>query len=474
MKRYIICIIIAASFSCLSRAQNPIEAAFHVTLNNDSVMVFGAPESNTYRFVGGRGNVWNDLRYHFEMVEVANLDVYCFVSAKTFSTAMVKFVSKENSYCVEAGIQIAREPNVMNADTVVSSERWDYIEERIDLSNVSFPCRILNQNFVSAMAQKGLTVEWIVSGLEYLGTYYIRPYVIFQDGNVMFGGEEKIDMPKTRNGFIANQADMYTLMGEDILVSNNSIDAFINQHLDTLGQVSTETRFGTIAALKQCLGKAQMETLRGRSKVEECVDGNLYVFSEPLPEDVVTHLWNYLTSDFEMQPTIDNLQTNSFWTNYNSTSLQFMSCDESLGVPYNSYLYASPTSSTRNTEFALNIDKALLPVPHEIEIVFAPSLTDDTPFLPTQARFAWYEYDSEHSSFPTSGAYQFRDETGSRNFVFGDSVRCDTVLMTYYPSKMTVKNMLQFSSYVTTSQRNTYTKHMRVAKISVRLKKEDE
>ena len=159
------------------------------------------------------------------------------------------------------------------------------------------------------------------------------------------------------------------------------------------------------------------------------------------------------------------LETGTDWTNQQATSISVRSSSAD-SISGSGMAIFSAASSTRNTEFSYQIPNTLSGK-YDIYVRFLPYQTYGTDtthvYLPSKFRAALFER-SKTGAMPTSATYSFRTPDGSRNFVTNPYV-IDTVYIgtyefanSYYSTTPGV--YFQLSSYVTTSERSSYTKDM--------------
>lgn len=162
------------------------------------------------------------------------------------------------------------------------------------------------------------------------------------------------------------------------------------------------------------------------------------------------------------------LQTGEKWTNANATTW-FSKSTTADSISGGGYMIFNASSSTRNTEFSYDVPRTLSGT-YDIYVRFLPyqaAYPEDTLHtnLPVQFRAGLFER-NEKGTMPESGAYQFRNPAdGGRNFLTNPNCIDEVYIGSYtfkdcYHNTSTVGAYFQLSSYVTSSQKDKYTKNM--------------
>lgn len=194
---------------------------------------------------------------------------------------------------------------------------------------------------------------------------------------------------------------------------------------------------------------------------EECSNGQIYHVSE-YPYTIYDSFVRKLTREAEY-----DVQSGDKWTSTSSTSWTNMSSTAD-SVSGSGYLYITPTTSTRQTQIAVELP-GYFATTYDIYLRVLPqtvrSDADASSILPCRFRANLYERKPDGEMEEKSATYQFKTADGSRNFET-NAYRVDTVYLgrytfaNCYRQTTTTGAYLQLESYVTTSQRSNYTKEM--------------
>lgn len=194
---------------------------------------------------------------------------------------------------------------------------------------------------------------------------------------------------------------------------------------------------------------------------EECSNGQVYHVSE-YPYTIYDSFVRKLSREAEY-----DVQSGDKWTSTTSTSWTNMSSTAD-SVSGSGYLYITPTTSTRQTQIAVELP-FYFATTYDIYLRILPQTVRDdvdaSSILPCRFRANLYERKADGEMEEKSATYQFKTADGSRNFET-NAYRVDTVYLGRYTFANCYKQVnttgayLQLESYVTTSQRSNFTKEM--------------
>lgn len=200
----------------------------------------------------------------------------------------------------------------------------------------------------------------------------------------------------------------------------------------------------------------------------ECSNGTLYKVDE-YPFTIYDSFYRKIKLEGERSSAIADDGNNS-WTNPSTTGWTLRSNSDADSISGGSYLYIYPTTSSRQTDIAYEIPSTLSGS-YDIYVKLLPQsvyYTDSATIaasLPCQFRANIFERDTIQGTMPTRATYSFRNpEDNSRNYQ-NDPFRVDSVYLGNYTFSncylgTSAGVMLQLESYVTSSNRNKYTKEM--------------
>lgn len=198
----------------------------------------------------------------------------------------------------------------------------------------------------------------------------------------------------------------------------------------------------------------------------ECSNGLLYT-TDAYPYDIYNSFYREIKIEGE---SMGNLETGESWTDMSNTSFATYSKSEADTISGHAFMYVSAPNPARQTLFAYSIPNTLSGK-YDIYIRMLPqsvNVTDSATLaksLPAQFRVSLYERDAKGVMPTTRATYTFRNPVdGNRNY-HNDPYKIDSVYIGQYDFTDCYLNttsgvLLQFESYVTSSQRNSYTKDM--------------
>jgi uncharacterized surface protein with fasciclin (FAS1) repeats len=244
-------------------------------------------------------------------------------------------------------------------------------------------------------------------------------------------------------------------------------DLFFNMSESMNGKTQNDSLFSTVYSRRTWEYNKYLKPFSAGGILDsyqnkfDCSNGTMYTMNE-IPNTKYDNFFKKIVVEAEE---IRYLETGTDWTNSQSTSFSIRS-SAADSISGSGMTVFSAASSTRNTEFAYQIPNTLSGK-YDIYVRFLPYQaygTDTTHvYLPSKFRAALYERDKT-GTMPKSATYSFRTPEGSRNFVTNPYV-IDTVYIGTYEFansfySTTPGVYFQLSSYVTTSERSSYTKDM--------------
>ena len=212
-------------FICMvASAQNPVVKVFKVeyrtAAGNDTIIEVSTIGNNGFGFIGSKG-IWthyNETIEDFETFEAENRDVCLYVGKVDDQSANIKAYFSDaigKSDFESFGYCISKTPNPQVSDNSMQISNYNGI---LDLSNFyqiyGEGCYTLN------IAQNEIATSVItVKGLSYINTYYIRSYVKFRNGFIMYSGEKSLTALKTKAAVLAAEEELdNSLLFEDSIV----------------------------------------------------------------------------------------------------------------------------------------------------------------------------------------------------------------------------------------------------------------
>ena len=141
-------------------------------------------------------------------------------------------------------------------------------------------------------------------------------------------------------------------------------------------------------------------------------------------------------------------------------------CADSLGLPDNTYLYATPSTTSAQPYIAFNMPKTLLTgYNHTLRITMAPETHDDVTPQPNQFRVNIY-FTDKNGSWPINRSMTLRNPVDNApNFV------SSATEVTVFDIPIDVNNMtdimVQIQSYVSKAQTKTYSRSLRIANVEI-------
>ncbi len=477
MKIKIVLALMFAVFSMVTSAQNPIEKIFKVEFltadGKDSIIEVSKLTTNSFNFIGNKGEVqiYNEATGEWETVEEENKDIYMNVTKVDGFNANISAdfsdVVKKLSF-EEFGCCISKSPAPEIADTAFVRGGYSIL---LNLSEF-FKDDDKGGFTINIDRDKIDKFEIGLKNLEYITTYYVRPYIKLSNGFIMYGGEKSFTTLKTKAAALAgdeNVGSRYFLMEDSVVFTKEALQGLFDKETE----ITNELWYGMIQDLEFVLNsmvdEEKAELRKKTDKTIKCIDGNLHLVSK-LPAKLIEHFKEYFVSGAEFSP-IGNVKEvkNTF-----AEGVDTVYCDESMGVPYNSYLRVIGLTSTSQQSISIYIPKYMHNREYGIYAVFVHPDTVNP--LPNYFQTRIYQL-KESEKYSVEGSYKLcfsQDEitTDASNSV-------DTVFIGKYTFTGTPNATIEFRNMVRRNSNKVnydeiYNRVLNIAKIYIVPVKEDE
>lgn len=294
-----------------------------------------------------------------------------------------------------------------------------------------------------------------------------------------------------------NDSDVDTQL--PLYIGNLPVVAFIHDHSDVIEENIQASYNSVLWSLEHYLTEEDKIELRRLGTSHFIIsDGDTsyyYVFNEKLPTDIAESLWSKIKADKEIQATVESstfdllnytgdssldskyegieLDKSEFIQPSTCTLCEQVNTDASFGIPYNSYLSLRPQQSDDNQiDVCINLRTVLLPLPYEVELVFAPDVVEHTDTLPSVVNISMCHHNGEDMDAIsiTEKTDMVNPQNGEKDFVIANSGECVSVKFDWTPDYMLHQAFLKVNSNVDSLQLSKYQKDFRLSKISLRLK----
>ena len=283
-------------------------------------------------------------------------------------------------------------------------------------------------------------------------------------------------------------------------ISSNTVDAFIHDHSDVIEENIWASISSVYWAMDHYLTNEEKNELkRLGEEIFNISWGDTtyaYSFNEKLPPNIAESLWSRMRADKEIQATVESStfdllnykgdpSLNSKYVGvdlYMSEYIQPSTCtlyeqvntDDSFGIPYNSYLSLRPQQVDDNQiDVCIYLKTVLLPLPYEVELLFAPDVVEHTDTLPSVVNISMGHHDKGVMDTVdiTEKTEMVNPQNGSKNFAIANSGKCVSVKFDWTPDYMLRDVFLKVNSNVNPMlQGKSIQKDFRLSKISLRLK----
>lgn len=295
-----------------------------------------------------------------------------------------------------------------------------------------------------------------------------------------------------------NDSDVDTQL--PLYIGNLPVVAFIHDHSDVIEENIQASYNSVLWSLEHYLTEEDKIELRRLGTSHFIIsDGDTsyyYVFNEKLPTDIAESLWSKIKADKEIQATVKSstfdllnytgdssldskyegieLDKSEFIQPSTCTLCEQVNTDASFGIPYNSYLSLRPQQSDDNQiDVCFYLRTVLLPLPYEVELVFAPDVVEHTDTLPSVVNISMGTNDGEDMDAIsiTEKTDMVNPLNGEKDFVIANSGECVSVKFDWTPDYMLRDVFLKVNSNVNPMlQGKSIQKDFRLSKISLRLK----
>ena len=284
-----------------------------------------------------------------------------------------------------------------------------------------------------------------------------------------------------------------------LYIGNLPVVAFIHDHSDVIEENIQASYNSVLWSLEHYLTEEDKIELRRLGTSHFIIsDGDTsyyYVFNEKLPTDIAESLWSKIKADKEIQATVESstfdllnytgdssldskyegieLDKSEFIQPSTCTLCEQVNTDASFGIPYNSYLSLRPQQSDDNQiDVCFYLRTVLLPLPYEVELVFAPDVVEHTDTLPSVVNISMCHHNGEDMDAVsiTEKTDMVNPQNGEKDFVIANSGECVSVKFDWTPDYMLHQAFLKVNSNVDSLQLSKYQKDFRLSKISLRLK----
>lgn len=487
MKKYILTALTAIATMSV-QAQNPMLTTFTVEYTkangNDTIVEVSKVGDNSFKFIGGKGKwyVFDDETGTNTVREESNKDLFINIADISGDAVWIRTVNSSGVDFKQIGYCVSKSPNTKVTSNIVEpydnrDEYWNFFFE-LDKQSV-YTLSLTEENRKNGMKLISAKLE----GLDYITTYYVRPYIILNNDEVMYGGEKTITTLKTVSAALRGETEIgggYYKLDNGVVIIGDAMEKFWSNYEGAADYV--------IQGVKRDLDRfitdgiaAQLKELA--YKTITCVDGELYLVKE-LPEDLVKSFIEYYNSDVTFS-VVDNLNLDTndlgkvLYTK-NVGVIDTVSCDPALGVPYDTYVTYQPVSSAANPSIAFDVPKYLKAGTYSIyAVIVHPDPVND----PRPNRFYTYIYEAgtdttskNYGNYTTRGDRLTAPEgSGEGNYYITDiSKMVDTLYIGDYTFKGAEKCMIQFFTQVTSRLRETYNRTMSVSQICIKRVEESE
>ncbi len=475
IKKYI---ALAVTTLCLAAsAQNPtlktFKVGFRTTEGKDTVIEVSTISTNTFKFVGSGGKVqiYNETTQEWETTEEENSDVYMNVTSVTeyranfslsFSKDAAELPVNEFGCCISK----APRPTVSEFSMRNNYGTFD-ISEFFNKYGEGCYTMYLSKS-------KPADCSLVLNNLDYVTTYYVRPFIKLTNGFVMYGGEKSFTTLRTKAAALDSEEGMegHLLLGDSIVIQQKALHSLLDYaepSLDLLCGAQQDVSF----LINSMSGEERAKFLKKCIyKTIECVDGNLHLIKE-FPADFAMSFKDGFGAGIEYS-VIGAIREKGVV----SADTVTVYCAPSQGVPYNSYLSLLPFSRTGNPEVNLNIPKYMHNKEYNIYVVLVhPDIANDP--RPNKLRVQMFEREIADSL--RLGAYrkvpfEAPDEAPhvDGRFVTDITKSVDTLYIGRYTFKGTPESYINIRSNVGRQETDEYNNTVCLSQIRIIPVKEDE
>lgn len=466
-------IYILLGFCVNSFAQNPLvhKMTYYTkdVNNNDSILCeeysVDAPYSFEFRGKTGTVVLANTGGKAIKM-DKENLDVYCYIPEfvdydKNLEVRMA--VSPDLSYN-KAGFIIAKKPITdLNAEMYVGSTMT-----KVDQNDPIFGEDLFYEDLTTEGFSLGLVTEekaynYSIVSIRYNGKavvslgkpeyctdYYIRPYLVTSNGDVMFGTEKVFTSLNTIMGALAHQGKAYSRVGNTI-ITQKAIDSFAREHEDLCGKVlssdsclvSFMNSFDKYIKYNNVLSSAFENNI---ASVDSCTDGTLS-FVEELPSSIKADFWKSLNQEVSFDLINDiywesDRKTSYYTQNIYASDDNISQFDPSWGVGEGYYLSYVLKKTSSNTYITYKVPRYLLPGKYKLYVTVVTPPGE----APADFKVNLFEAnDNGELNVETNPNFSFVPEGDELYFSPNNEKIIDTICVGEYEFGGASKNLIQIA-----------------------------
>lgn len=310
-------------------------------------------------------------------------------------------------------------------------------------------------------------------------TYYARAYYIL-DGNIYYSSEVETLVPKALRTMFDIVYPDYCAINDTIIFSFDAA-AIINNNADLFGDNSGyRQRLLKEYVRKVLIMKGITNFLSLATKIERCVDGNLYVIDDipsAIVDDALQFINNELLETYYLQAIPDNV----FWGAGTTTEFGTRKClltmlcevDEKWGIRDNQYLCTLLDGTTAKPQIAFMLNHLMRPgETYNVKLTLAPNTFDESDTRNTDFQ-VYIASLKDDGSIPTiQEAQLFGDDTltvGVPIFVVKPH-ELKTITIPYKATSFTDQHFLQLMhvhTFTSSANRAKYGQIFRIVGIEV-------
>lgn len=325
----------------------------------------------------------------------------------------------------------------------------------------------------------GSDCRFYLNRLDYHSTYYVRPFVKFSNGEIMYGGEKAFTTPYTFVGVEANEPEGKEWHGVygDVFLTKSALAPLVDEEYAD----SWNVQQAMVEEVRKRMSVELEETLRKSAyRKIDCAEGTMH-FVNKLP-DYFVEAFRAEMNPYSMEPVeiVTDASSVNFdldsWGDYEFTKsvvtpMATYVCDESLGVPNNRFLYLQPINSNANPIVAFNIPQYLWGREYSIYAVFVHCDVRDKLEGESDAddmrpyRFYTNIFERNDRGEYKNSTWLTNPADGTRFFVTNPENFVDTLYIGDYAFSLNPGGMIQIQSRVTSRQLQDYSRDILISKI---------
>lgn len=320
--------------------------------------------------------------------------------------------------------------------------------------------------------------RFYLNGLYYHSTYYVRPFVKFSNGEIMYGGEKAFTSPYTFDGVEANEPEGKEWHGVygDVFLAKSALAPLVDEEYAD----SWNVQQAMVEEVRKRMSVELVETLRKSAyRKIDCVEGTMH-FVNKLP--------SYFIEAFRAEMNPYSMESVEIVTDASSVNFDLDSkgsyeftksvvtpmatyvCDESWGVPNNRFLYLQPINGNANPTVAFNIPQYLWGREYSIYAVFVRCDARDKLEGKDEEDKRPYRFCTNIFEREADGEYKRSTRLknpadGSNHFVTNAENFVDTLYIGDYAFSDKLGGMIQIQSQVSSRQLVDYSRDILISKI---------